>query len=143
MNDLAKQWAEKLNGRQCDSEVTREEVAELKRNGLVIVFGASDDLVEFRGAIYGEIDCYNGGVAYIEPTTSDLFESECKDPDCPYAELIMSHCMKIEAVWCKDESPPWTYETDIPHETFDIYEDGEPYCRGIVFSVNDLRCNDE
>ena len=32
----------------------------------------------------------------------------------------------------------WSYETDIPHETFNIYEDGEVWCVGIVFSVEDL-----
>ena len=33
----------------------------------------------------------------------------------------------------------WCYKTDIPHETFMIYDDGEPYCRGIVFSIEDLK----
>ena len=33
----------------------------------------------------------------------------------------------------------WTYRTDIPHETFMIYEDGEPYCRGIVFNIDDVK----
>ena len=32
----------------------------------------------------------------------------------------------------------WSYLTDIPHKTFDIMEDGEIYCRGIVFSLDDL-----
>ena len=29
----------------------------------------------------------------------------------------------------------WTYDVPIEHETFMIYEDGEPYCRGFVFRV--------
>lgn len=33
----------------------------------------------------------------------------------------------------------WAYVTEIPHETFMVYEDGESYCRGIVFSIDDVR----
>jgi hypothetical protein len=44
---------------------------------------------------------------------------------------------KIEAVWAED-GYSWTYRTDIPHATFEITEDGEPYCRGIVFALADL-----
>lgn len=33
----------------------------------------------------------------------------------------------------------WTREANIPHETFMIYKSGEPYCRGIVFSIDDVR----
>jgi hypothetical protein len=32
----------------------------------------------------------------------------------------------------------WICETDIPHESFDILDDGNPYCRGIIFSVDDM-----
>ena len=34
--------------------------------------------------------------------------------------------------------PAWTYMTDIPHATFDVMDDGELYCRGIVFALADL-----
>lgn len=34
---------------------------------------------------------------------------------------------------------PWTYATNVPHEKFMIYEDGEPYCQGIVFQNDALR----
>ena len=33
----------------------------------------------------------------------------------------------------------WTYETEIPCERFDIWEDGEVYCVGLVFSIEDLK----
>lgn len=48
------------------------------------------------------------------------------------------------AIWCGGEKDaggqgvPWTYETEIPHESFMIYVGGEPYCRGIVFSIADV-----
>lgn len=33
----------------------------------------------------------------------------------------------------------WTYKTDIPCERFNIWEDGELYCVGLVFSIEDLK----
>jgi len=39
-----------------------------------------------------------------------------------------------------DEGGPcWTFATTIPHETFTIFEDGEPFCEGIVFSMEHLK----
>ena len=60
------QFAEMLNGKQYRSEMTSDDGELAKDNGLVVVFGASDDLMEFRGAIDDEIDCYVGGTAYLD-----------------------------------------------------------------------------
>ena len=38
----------------------------------------------------------------------------------------------------ENETISWSFETDIPHEIFMIYDDGNPYCEGIVFSIDDL-----
>ena len=84
-----------------------------KENGLVVVFGASDDLCEIRGAEDDEIDCFDGGEATIAGAN-------------------------VKINWCKD-GHSWTYDKDRPHECFDVYEDGEKYCRGIVFSISDAR----
>ena len=50
----------------------------------------------------------------------------------------------IDARWCEgtDEEwnqATWSYETDIPHETFKIWEDGELFCIGLVFSIEDIQ----
>ena len=112
MNKL-KEFADKLNGRQYLNELTKELEAYAKENGIVVVFGQSDDLLELRGAIDDEFGCYDGGTFYIG-------------------------CGKVEAVWCpKNTDYSWGYKTDIPHETFDIMEDDEPYCKGIVFYLKD------
>ena len=44
---------------------------------------------------------------------------------------------RSEAVWGAG-GVSWTFETDIPHETFNIYENGELFCVGIVFRMEDL-----
>ena len=50
----ARRFAEKLGTRQIGKEITKEEEAEAKAAGLVVVFGYSDDGTEFRGAIRDE-----------------------------------------------------------------------------------------
>lgn len=52
-----------LNGREYGDEITREEEAMAKAHGLVVVFGYSDDNMEFCGAITDEVGCYDGGYA--------------------------------------------------------------------------------
>lgn len=98
---------------QYGKELSLMAAAIAEENGLVVVFGASDDLCEIRGAEDDEIDCFDGGEATIAGA-------------------------KVKINWCKD-GYSWTYDTDIPHECFDVYDDGEKYCRGIVFSISDVR----
>ncbi|MBE5976040.1 MAG: hypothetical protein E7251_15730 [Paenibacillaceae bacterium] len=121
-----------IDGRQYSYEPFRDVRQAAKEAGLVIVSGASDDLMEYDGAIYDEHGCFEGGVIYFD--RQGAFDSD------GYATN------KIEALWCDksalDENGnviTWTYKTDIPHETFMIYEDGEPYCRGIVFDLEDVK----
>lgn len=96
-------------------ELSDEEAEIAKDNGFVVVFGYSDDNAEFRGAIFDEIDCYDGG------------------------EIFSKDKYYINAVWCKSDIS-WTYDTNIPHETFDVldYEDDSIYCRAIVFDIDSL-----
>ena len=125
-----------LNWRQYRNEVDTAIRVLAEDSNLVIVYGASDDLMEFCGAIRDEVDRYNGGTAYL--TETGLFESKCEDDDCPYALAEKEKCKTIEAVW-HNECPAWTYQTDIPHATFDIMDDEGGYCRGIVFDMDSLK----
>lgn len=131
-----KEWAEKLNGREYMKEITPDEEIQAKNEGIVIVFGASDDLMEFRGAIRDEIDCYDGGIVWLNK--KELLENECNNEDCPYFESKKEECATIEAIW-DSARYSWIYETEIPHEIFDIFEDTEPYCRGIIFKLEEVK----
>ena len=109
-----KEFAKMLDGREYLHEITKEEEALAKELGFVVVFGYSDDNAELRGAIDNEIGCYDGGLLEHD----DL-------PDVIYAN------------WCpEDIDCSWAYGTSIPHENFNIYEDGELYCVGIVCDIN-------
>lgn len=129
LTEFAKMIDGKENGYP---QFTDEEIQIAKDNGFVIVYGASDDLMEFEGAISDEGGCYDGGEVFFDRNGVAYDETD-KKPNV------------IEALWCDDNEKDangniitWAYKTDIPHETFMIYEDGEPYCRGIVFSINDV-----
>ena len=136
----AKELAAKLNGREYWYEITDEEVRQAKEAGLVVVFGASDDLIEFRGAIRSEGDCYDGREVLIDakgvlPSWDSVIESEESAQE--YFERKPKARM-IKALFAKEGSYTWTYCTVIPHEKFEIVEDGEPYCRGIVFNIGEI-----
>lgn len=134
----AKELAAKLNGREYCREITDEEVRQAKEAGLVVVFGASDDLIEFRGAIRSEGDA-PGDVLIdtkgVLPSWDSVIESEESAQE--YFER-KAKSRTVEARFAEESNYTWTYKTDIPHETFEIVEDGEPYCRGIVFNIGDI-----
>lgn len=131
-----KEIAEKLNGLGYRETPGKDIVDEAKEAGIVIVYGESDDLMEFRGAAYDEVGCFDGGLAYF--TEAGLVQNLCQDDDCPYAKKEKEKATTVEALWCKEVDYSWTYKTDIPHECFEVLEDGEPYCRGIVFKLSDV-----
>lgn len=137
MNRTAKEMADKLTGREYGSEISKAEALVAKQAGLCVVFGASDDLVEFRGAFHEECDAYDGGAIPIHPERGPLQDHVCDCEYCGYKDSSKD-CHILHADWCKVDGYSWTFRIDIPHESFEIVEDGEPYCRGIVFKVADL-----
>lgn len=123
--------ADQLNGNEYRSEYTKEQMKLAKENSLVIVHGASDDLIEFEGGISDEYGSFEGGSVRI---TKKHNIKEAK----PDSENV------IHGFWCpkNDEGKviaSWVFSTDIPHSTFKIMEDDEVYCIGLVFSLSDLK----
>ncbi|MBU7006342.1 hypothetical protein [Phosphitispora fastidiosa] len=131
------EFAKKLAGREMGHEITLEEEKLAKELGFVVVFGYSDDGIEFRGAIDDEAGCYLGKEIYLDK--DGVFE-DC-NCECKYSKEAKKNTKVIEAVWCDGELA-WSYKTDIPHAKFTIYEDDEPFCQGIVFDVKELRAGE-
>lgn len=129
-----KDAAAKLDGSEYGEEGSRDLFAEMKAAGLVAVFGASDDLMEFRGAINDEVGAWGGGTAYLTP--AGLLDNDCDNDDCPHFQRAKANASTIKAIW-SDGEYSWRYETAIPCERFVVKEDGEPYCQGIVFALAD------
>lgn len=138
MKTLTKEeLAEMLNGRQYTEEITRQEAEQAKESGLVVVYGASDDLCEFEGAIQEEMGAWEGTDLFVD---KDGVMKQCEnnycDGDCGLCQRLES-ARHLQVFW-DSEGYSWAYATDIPHATFEIFEDENKYCRGIVFDIKDL-----
>lgn len=116
---------------------------EAKEHGIVVVFGASDDLLEFRGAIQDEYGSYGGTKVKLD--NSGVIENKCDDDACPYfIEKYEKAFFEVEAVWAENPvDPPWTIRSNIPHHAFNVMEEGEVWCRGIVFNKSSLIPKDQ
>ena len=112
-----KDFAKMLDGRQYMDEMTEDEEKTASENGFVVVFGYSDDNCELRGAVRDEIGCYDGGIIKVKGLPKP-----------------------IDAVYCPpDKECSWFYETDMPHEEFNIFDGDELFCIGIVIDIKAAR----
>jgi hypothetical protein len=136
----AKGIASMLNGAQYPLRIPTDIVKGAKEAGLVIVYGASDDLMEFEGAISDEIGANDGTTAYVDSKGLLPDRDSIQDDEVLKDYFAREpHAKAIEALWCQEGEYSFTYRTNIPHETFDVLEDGcPPYCRGIVFALADV-----
>lgn len=129
--------ADLLNGVQYGEEgkiLTLEYCKQLRREGIVVVRGYSDDLVEFDGAISDELGAYDH---YFD--SKGLVRNECDHDNCPYFEKVMKEVKYyVKPQWCEVDDYSWAYDTNIPHAAFDVLEGTDKYCRGIVFKLSDL-----
>ena len=107
-------------------------------NNLVIIYGASDDLLEFEGAISDELGAYDGTAAWIKD--GEVLSERCEGCDrCPLYRKEKAAALKIEA---KFDHLGYTWYIEVPGDQdnalpFVISEAGEPYCRGIVLQMKE------
>ncbi len=130
------QMAFSLDKREYGEEMTELLEQEAKDSGLVVVYGYSDDNIEFRGSINDEIGAFDGAEIMINKQ-GILLECECECDCLKCTSLPIDTGRLINAMW-DVQGYSWVIETDIPHETFDILEDGEKFCKGIVFNLSDI-----
>lgn len=142
MNANVLKWANKLNGREYGNEISRSEMLEVQNDNVIIVFGSSDDELEFRGLIYDEVSAYEGTEVKITDKLK-IFSIEENRCSFEYNSEQIQRMKTISAVWCpKDKNgeiyTSWEIKTTIEHSIFNIYEDGELLCIGIVFDKEAL-----
>lgn len=117
--------ASKLNGNNRREEISKQLEAIAKENSLLVLFGASDDCLEFRGAIYDETGAYNGTTVWL--TKNGNIRRKAKKSR-----------VKIKSIWCPDETYSWHIVPECDYTPFEIFEDGEPYCRGAVVDLKQV-----
>jgi hypothetical protein len=137
-----KEWAAKLNGIEYPADELDKFSKEMAENGIIAAYGASDDLLEFRGAIYDEAGAWEGTevrLAVYPDGTVKIFNEEENRETFEFNHEEIDRMKTVRAVWGpKSIEASWAIETSISHESFDIMEDGELFCRGVVFHMYDL-----
>lgn len=129
--------AKLMDGREYREEITPTEEALASSAGLVVVFGASDDLAEFRGAICDEQYADRETPIYISgnKVLDKHNEYSC---DCPYCGFDEAR-KRARLITADFTNQGWTFSTEIPHAKFNIKEMigdvKEQYGEGIVFEL--------
>lgn len=108
--------------------------------GAAIIYGYSDDGIIVEGAVQDQAGVYGGTTVWVdEEGFLPINENQnCTDAEIEtisdYRKLVkrFDRSVKVEAIEEQD-GYYWQYKTDWPHKTFEITEDGEPWCKGIVF----------
>jgi hypothetical protein len=129
-----------LNGREYRKEITRAEAAQAKEAGLLVIFGASDDLLEFRGAFDDECGAYGGCDARVHsagvlPSWDDMDKDDEAEVEKYFS--LKGKTRLVTADFDVD-GYTWIVSSHVPHAMFEITDDGEAYCRGIVIAIADL-----
>lgn len=135
-----------LNGRQYVEEMTNEEQLQAKKNGLLVCFGYADYLLKLRGIMYDGTYIYGEGciflyknkdqkIAFLEEPNYDELSEIFYQKGLP----ISLKMLPIKAERYPEElACSWLITTDIPHATFDIYDNEKLFCRGIVLELSDI-----
>jgi hypothetical protein len=135
--------AKKLDGVEYRDGIPDELVELARENKLVIAYGASDDLLELDGAIHDEAYLPYDGQAIRFDTEGfipewDNLEKELEEEVREYFRRVDDSNLAEITVLENANGYYFSYETDLPHATFEMVEDGEKYCRGIVFELAEV-----
>lgn len=140
-----KEWAEKLNNIEYPADEIWDMRKELENDGVVVVYGASDDLIEIEGAIIDEYPAYVEETYYWSGNgfiSNDRINEFLDYIDDEYREFYPLFRNNKEQSWIRTKPGKdcqFEYETNIPCEWFNVMEDGELYCKGFVFNRSDLK----
>ena len=127
-----KEFANNLGTRPMGDEVPYHMVCEAQRLNYLVIFGASDDLVEICGKHHYEFDAFRPMTLYVTKhrvySADEIHPAHAKPIHVEYSEPTANH------------PALWKFKTDIPHATFDVVEEGETgiFCRGIVIDAETL-----
>jgi hypothetical protein len=105
-----------LNGREYGSEITREDT--------LMTTQSCGELFMKRFVATAVGSVFNG-------------EHDCECEFCGFKKA-KEKAHEIKAVWGEGEYS-WSYKTDTAHATFEIVDEDEKYCLGIVFRLGDIK----
>lgn len=137
-----KELAALLDGREAGKELTTDESKAAADDGLVILFGYSDDDIYVAGASEGEVYAFGGGADLLF-NSKGLVANRCTDEDCPYHADEQKNVVTIHGEYKEEDGHAiWRFTSpdasELNGETFIIYENGDTFCQGIVFALADV-----
>lgn len=130
-----------LNG--CERPISKDLAAQAARAGLVILAGP---FAHFDGAIEGTADLLGddgnsaSGTVYFDakgilPNYDDIDTRDEVEARAFFDRKRLA--ASVDVICHKEGRYRWTFSTAIPNSTFEMLDDGQPYCKGIVFSLAD------
>lgn len=130
MKITAEELAKELNGFDVADRFTKGVINLAKNSNLVIVSAIGDDTIIFSGSLKDEFDLLHGGQIFMAKEGSEYI---------PYLRQSQDKSRKvIEVFWDKHSLFKWKFLTLIKHVQYDLKKDGRSFCKGIVFSLNDV-----
>jgi hypothetical protein len=120
--------AKHINGRTTGSELLASEIETMKEHRLTACFASMNAHFKFEGYVHTDW-LYSGQSAVLERygILKSVFDLR------PYQKI---HC--VTGYYCGYEEPYWRFATTFPVAGFTIMDEGKEFCKGFVFSWDDL-----
>lgn len=123
-----------LHNREYRNEITENECYLAEELGFVVVFGYSDDVTVLKGAINSEFSSFNGREVFLDEN-GVIEECEC---NCKHYEDAIRDKKILKSIWGVN-GYCWTFQIEgVEHYSFDILDEDEEYCKGIIFNIKSL-----
>lgn len=136
--------AAKLDYVQYGNEDACIDDAELKEKGIVVAYGAGDDIFVLRGAIDDEWSAYGGGEwMWFRGTLvseDDMQDINASIESCGSRPFSFIDGISLEFAPSEIPDLTWLVSASVPIKaSFRIMEDEEAFCIGEVFYLDHLR----
>lgn len=140
------EFANRISGKEAGSILNKKENELATENNLVAIFGDSDDLISFGGAIDDEYGAYEGGEVKIDrkgiitrPKQDDHSPEEFDNLMDDYLKR-KKNSVTIRAEWEPKSIPgcSWLIHAPIPYAPFRIMKEGELFGIGMVIDLKEL-----
>lgn len=128
----------KLHNSKYPFRLTKQVIQYLGSLNLILVYGQSDDMISVSGAINDD-EYISGNMSILLSKKGILKDNESLDTD---NELLAwkeqkDNSKEIKILW-DSNGYLWEYETEIPHDEFDILDGEDKYCKAMIISMDKL-----
>ena len=132
-----KEMAEYLNGKEYYEIGSREKIL-VKEEEMLVIFGHPDEIVKGMGSFNIKTDAWEEPVLYLN---KEGFFNGCPygDTKCVYCKEALSKYEQIITKITEDDNGIYiTFDTEIEHETFNLYDSNSLCCIGIVIDIHEI-----